>query len=38
MTGLGPRGVSLRGDLRFGRLPLTTIIYMGTAQNGGAHR
>lgn len=38
MTGLGPRGVSLRGDLRFGRLPLTTIIYMGTAQNGEAHK
>ena len=32
VTGLGPRGISLRGDLRFGRLPLTTILYMGTAQ------
>lgn len=30
-TGLGPRGVTLRGDLTFGRLPLTTILYMGTA-------
>ena len=31
VTGLGPRGINLRGDLRFGRLPLTTILYMGTA-------
>ena len=31
-TGLGPRGVNLRGDLTFGRLPLTTILYMGTAR------
>ncbi len=30
-TGLGPRGISLRGDLRFGRLPMLTILYMGTA-------
>ncbi len=32
VTGLGPRGLSLRGDLRFGRLPLTTILYMGSAR------
>lgn len=32
VTGLGPRGINLRGDLRFGRLPLTTILYMGTAR------
>jgi 2-polyprenyl-6-hydroxyphenyl methylase/3-demethylubiquinone-9 3-methyltransferase len=32
VTGLGPRGVNLRGDLKFGRLPLTTILYMGTAR------
>jgi 2-polyprenyl-6-hydroxyphenyl methylase/3-demethylubiquinone-9 3-methyltransferase len=28
-TGLGPRGMTRRGDLTFGRLPLTTIQYMG---------
>ncbi len=32
-TGLGPRGINLRGDLTFGQLPLTAIIYMGTARN-----
>jgi 2-polyprenyl-6-hydroxyphenyl methylase/3-demethylubiquinone-9 3-methyltransferase len=32
MTGLGPRGVSLRGELSFGRLPLRTVIYMGLAR------
>ena len=31
-TGLGPRGINRRGDLTFGRLPLTSIIYMGTAR------
>ena len=31
-TGLGPRGITLRGDLTFGRLPLTTILYMGLAR------
>jgi len=31
MTGLGPRGVNRRGDLLFGPLPLTTILYMGVA-------
>lgn len=31
ITGLGPRGINRRGDLTFGRLPLTQIIYMGTA-------
>mgnify|MGYP006423143947 FL=1 len=30
-TGLGPRGINRRGDLTFGRLPLTAILYMGTA-------
>lgn len=34
-TGLGPRGISLRGDLRFGRLPMTSILYMGTARKQG---
>ena len=31
MTGLGPRGINLKGDFTFGRLPLTGVIYMGTA-------
>ena len=32
ITGLGPRGINRRFDLTFGRLPLTTILYMGTAR------
>ena len=32
MTGLGPRGITRRGDPTFGRLPFTTILYMGTAR------
>ncbi|SFQ36109.1 2-polyprenyl-6-hydroxyphenyl methylase / 3-demethylubiquinone-9 3-methyltransferase [Roseivivax halotolerans] len=32
MTGLGPRGISLRGDLTFGALPLKTVQYMGVAE------
>ncbi len=31
MTGLGPHGVNLRGDLKFGRVPTKAVIYMGTA-------
>jgi len=31
-TGLGPRGIDRRGDPTFGRLPLTTILYMGSAR------
>jgi len=31
-TGLGQRGLNRRGALTFGRLPLTTILYMGTAR------
>lgn len=31
-TGLGPRGMNRQGDLTFGRLPLTAILYMGTAR------
>lgn len=31
-TGLGPRGLTRRGDFTFGRLPGTSIIYMGTAR------
>jgi 2-polyprenyl-6-hydroxyphenyl methylase / 3-demethylubiquinone-9 3-methyltransferase len=31
-TGLGPRGLNHRLDLTFGRLPLTAILYMGTAR------
>ncbi|NNE54097.1 MAG: 3-demethylubiquinone-9 3-O-methyltransferase [Sulfitobacter sp.] len=30
-TGLGPRGINRKGDLVFGALPLTSIIFMGTA-------
>ena len=36
LTGLGPRGVTPRGDLTFGRLPTTAILYMGTATLSGA--
>lgn len=32
LTGLGPRGLSRKGDFTFGRLPGTAIIYMGTAR------
>jgi len=32
VTGLGPRGLTRRLDPVFGRLPLTAIIYMGTAR------
>jgi 2-polyprenyl-6-hydroxyphenyl methylase / 3-demethylubiquinone-9 3-methyltransferase len=31
-TGLGPRGVNRRGDLTFGQLPLTAILFMGVAR------
>ncbi len=31
-TGLGPRGLTRRGDPTFGRLPFKTIIYMGIAR------
>ncbi|MEL6549930.1 MAG: bifunctional 2-polyprenyl-6-hydroxyphenol methylase/3-demethylubiquinol 3-O-methyltransferase UbiG [Pseudomonadota bacterium] len=31
ITGLGPRGLTRRGDPRFGRLPFTSILYMGHA-------
>jgi 2-polyprenyl-6-hydroxyphenyl methylase / 3-demethylubiquinone-9 3-methyltransferase len=31
-TGLGPRGVNRRFDLTFGRLPITAILYMGSAR------
>ncbi|MFD1510192.1 bifunctional 2-polyprenyl-6-hydroxyphenol methylase/3-demethylubiquinol 3-O-methyltransferase UbiG [Lacimonas salitolerans] len=31
-TGLGPRALNRRGDLTFGRLPLKTVLYMGTAR------
>ncbi|MBS0123240.1 bifunctional 2-polyprenyl-6-hydroxyphenol methylase/3-demethylubiquinol 3-O-methyltransferase UbiG [Thetidibacter halocola] len=31
MTGLGPRGLTRRGDFTFGPLPLRSIIYMGLA-------
>jgi 2-polyprenyl-6-hydroxyphenyl methylase/3-demethylubiquinone-9 3-methyltransferase len=31
-AGLGPRGITRRGDFTFGRLPGTAILYMGTAR------
>jgi len=31
VTGLGPRGINRRFDLTFGPLPMTAILYMGTA-------
>lgn len=31
-TGLGPRGINRRFDLTFGPLPMTGILYMGTAE------
>jgi 2-polyprenyl-6-hydroxyphenyl methylase / 3-demethylubiquinone-9 3-methyltransferase len=35
ITGLGPRGINRRGDLIFGPLPLTAVLYMGTARKPG---
>ena len=35
ITGLGPRGVNRRGDITFGQLPMTAILYMGTARKPG---
>lgn len=32
ITGLGPRGLSRRGDPVFGRLPVTWVLYMGVAR------
>jgi len=32
ITGLGPRGINRRFDLTFGPLPMTAILYMGTAR------
>ncbi|GAA0770346.1 3-demethylubiquinone-9 3-O-methyltransferase [Roseibium denhamense] len=34
-TGLGPRGLTRRGDFTFGALPFKSIIYMGVARAGG---
>lgn len=31
-TGLGPRGLDRKGDPVFGRLPVTTVLYMGVAR------
>ena len=36
-TGLGPRGITRRGDLTFGPLPLTTVQYMGLAGKPDPH-
>ncbi len=35
MTGLGPRGINRRGDLTFGPLPVTAVLYMGVARKPG---
>jgi 2-polyprenyl-6-hydroxyphenyl methylase/3-demethylubiquinone-9 3-methyltransferase len=35
MTGLGPRGLTRRGDFTFGRVPVRLVIYMGTARKPG---
>jgi 2-polyprenyl-6-hydroxyphenyl methylase/3-demethylubiquinone-9 3-methyltransferase len=35
ITGLGPRGLNRRLDLIFGPLPLTAVLYMGTARKPG---
>lgn len=35
VTGLGPRGINLRGDLLFGPLPFKSVIYMGIALKPG---
>jgi 2-polyprenyl-6-hydroxyphenyl methylase/3-demethylubiquinone-9 3-methyltransferase len=32
VTGLGPRGITRRGDPSFGRLPFTGVLYMGAAR------
>lgn len=36
ITGLGPRGIGRRGDPVFGRLPVTVVLYMGTARKSAA--
>ena len=36
VAGLGPRGMTRRGDPVFGRLPVTGILYMGAARRRGA--
>lgn len=36
ITGLGPHGINRRGDLAFGPVPLTSIIYIGTARLKGS--
>ncbi|MEM6907016.1 MAG: 3-demethylubiquinone-9 3-O-methyltransferase, partial [Pseudomonadota bacterium] len=32
ITGLGPAWMTLKGEIRFSQLPLTAVIYMGTAR------
>ena len=36
-AGLGPAWMTLRGEIRFARLPTTAVIYMGTAQKPVSH-
>jgi len=31
-TGLGPRGLNMRGDITFGQLPIKAVLYMGIAR------
>ncbi|MEM6577268.1 MAG: bifunctional 2-polyprenyl-6-hydroxyphenol methylase/3-demethylubiquinol 3-O-methyltransferase UbiG [Pseudomonadota bacterium] len=38
MTGLGPRGITRRGDFTFGTLPLKNVIYAGVARKPGKSR
>lgn len=35
MTGFGPRGITRRGDLTLGPLPMRWVIYMGLARKPG---
>lgn len=36
-TGLGPRGLTRRGDFAFGPLPIKSVIYMGVARKPRSH-
>jgi 2-polyprenyl-6-hydroxyphenyl methylase/3-demethylubiquinone-9 3-methyltransferase len=35
IVGLGPRGINSRGDLTFGRVPMTAVLYLGSARKVG---
>jgi len=34
ISGLGPRGINRRGDVTFGRVPMTGVLYLGSAVKG----